>query len=135
MQPLVAQGSMGGYPPVERKQVVGREPGAQLPRRPPCPRQHGQDEALRLYQVRAGFKQPCTLAQRFEDQAHIAVLQVAQSAMDQLGRTPGCPETKVIGFEERHPQSSRGRLLGNSAAVDSAADDRQVQGWPGSQLV
>ena len=112
------------------------------PDQPPRPqpgmvRQH---EAQRPDDVRRRSQQHLALGQRFAHQAEGVVLEIAQPAMDQLGRGRRRAAGQIALLHQQHRQSPSGRVAGNAAAVHAAADDGEVehltpngiQGWTNS---
>ena len=69
-------------------------------------------------------------AQRFVDQAHLKVLEVAQPAVDQLGRLRGGAGAEVAGFDERDRQTPGGRVHRCTGTGHAAADDQHVELFP-----
>src|SRR5690606_39525634 len=64
-----------------------------------------------------------------------AVFEVPQPAVNQLGRTPRRTEPEVLLFEEGDAQPRPGGFERDPAAVDSPANDGEVERWPGRQAV
>ncbi len=81
---------------------------------------HGIDDVWR------GLHQPLALAQRLRHQLEFIIFQIAQAAMDQLGRGRGGVARQVVAFDQQHFQPQQRRLARNRRAVDAAADDEQV---------
>jgi hypothetical protein len=67
-----------------RQAVVEPQTGRELPGRTAQPGAERHGEAQRLHAVRAQAQQALALAERAADQAEPAVLEIAQTAMDQL---------------------------------------------------
>src|SRR4029079_5733325 len=78
-------------------------------------------------EVRGGLQQPFALDQRLAHQGDLAVLQVAEAAVDQPGRTAGRHGDAIRLLHERHPQAAPGRVPRRPAAVDAAAHDDDVE--------
>jgi len=66
------------------------------------------------------------LAQGAGDLDDVAMLEVAQSAMDQLGGGARGAGTPVIAFDQGHTQAAQGGLIGGPGAADAPADDQQI---------
>ena len=92
-----------------------------------------QHEAQRPDDVRRELQQHLALAQRLAHQAELVVLEVAQAAVDQLGRGRGGGAGEVALLAAARPARGRPRR-GRCRAVDAAADDQQVVAAPAAQL-
>ena len=68
------------------------------------------------------------LVQRLVDQAEVAVLEVAQAAVDQLGRHAAGAGGEVALVDEGDAQAAQGGVEGDAGAGDAAAEDEQVKG-------
>jgi hypothetical protein len=73
--------------------------------------------------VRGDGEQHPALAQRFGDEADLAVLEVAEPAVDQLAAGRARGRSKVSLLDEHHAQAPARSIARNSRAVDAAADD------------
>ena len=71
-------------------------------------------------------QQHLALGQRLAHQAELVVLEIAQAAMDQLGRGRGRAAGKIALLAQEHRQAAAGGIAGDAAAVDAAADDGDV---------
>ena len=60
------------------------------------------------------------------DQLELVIFEVAQPAVDQLGRGRRGVAGEVVALDQQHFQAVERRLAGDRAAVDAAADDEQV---------
>ena len=67
------------------------------------------------------------LDQRLADQAELVIFEIAQAAMHELGRPGRCPARQIIHFTKENRISAPGRVARDAAAVDAAADDREVK--------
>ena len=105
---------------VEEETEADQRPGAEAG----MVRQH---EAQRPGDVRRHPQQHLALGQRRAHQPELAVLEVAQAAMDQLGRGRGGGAGEVALFDEQHGEAAPGGVAGNAAPVDAAADDGKVE--------
>jgi hypothetical protein len=61
----------------------------------------------------------------------VAVLEVAEAAVDESGRTAGDAGAEVVFLDERHAVAGGGSGVGQSGAVDAAADEDQIVGIHG----
>ena len=66
-----------------RQQVVEPDTGRELPERDPVAPVDREDEGQRTDEVRRDIQQDAPLAQRLEDEGQVALLQVAEAAVDQ----------------------------------------------------
>ena len=105
--------------------VVEEQPGAHHPRRSRRVRLR-QHEAQRPDDVRRHRPQPLALDQRLTHQPYLAIFQIAQAAVDQLGRGGRGMAGQIVLLDQRHRQAAPGRIARNPGAVDPAADDQQV---------
>ena len=55
------------------------------------------------------------------------MLEVAQTAMDQLGRSRGGRLRQVAALDQQNPPAAAGGVAGDAGAIDAAADDQQVE--------
>ena len=118
---------------------VGRRQDAAAPAQvvveeEPEPDQQGRAQAAMMREheperpddVRGHGEQHLPLAQRLAHQAEGEVLQVAQPAVDELGRGRGRAAGQVGLLRQQHGQSAPGGIAGDAAAVDAPADDGNV---------
>ncbi len=105
--------------------VVEEEARAQHPGRPQV-RAVGQDEAQRPDDVGGLGQQYLAFAQGLVHQAKLAMLQIAQAAMDQLAAGRGGGAGQVGLLAQRHPQAASGGIDGDAGAVDAAPDDEEI---------
>ncbi|MNV26284.1 hypothetical protein D3C71_1174020 [compost metagenome] len=110
------------------KVVVEPQPRAQHPRRAQvaCMRQH---EAGRGDQMRCKQAQCFALVERLAHQRELALLQVAQAAMDQLGAGAGGMRGQVILLAQADRQAASCCVAGDAGAVDAAAHHQHVEGF------
>ena len=71
--------------------------------------------------------QALALAQRLVDEADVAVLQVAQAAVHELGRLRRRAAGEVVALDQRGAQPAAGGVEGDAGAGDAAADDQHVE--------
>jgi hypothetical protein len=72
--------------------------------------------------------QPAALDERVADQAEIVVLEVAQSAVDQLAGRRRRAAGPVVLLDQRDRVAAQRGVIGDPCAVDPAADDQDVEG-------
>ena len=75
--------------------------------------------------------QALALGERVSDQAKLALRQVAQAAVNQLGGTRRGCAGEVATLDERDSQSAHRRVTRDRRAVYPAADDREVEAVTG----
>jgi hypothetical protein len=83
-------------------------------------------EAQRPHDVRRGAQQGLAFLQCFAHEPELAVLEVAQAAVNQLGTRRRCMRREVVLFAKQHGQSAAGRVARDARAVDPAAHDEQI---------
>ena len=62
------------------------------------------------------------------------MLEIAQAAVDQLGRGRGGAGGKIVLLDQQHAQAAAGGVAGNPRSVDAAADDGEVEVGHGSLI-
>lgn len=67
-----------------------------------------------------------SLLQRLADQSEFEILQIAQPAMEQLGRGRRCGLRQIALFGQSDGQTAARRIAGNGAAIDATTDNEQV---------
>jgi hypothetical protein len=70
-----------------------------------------------------GLQQAAAFGQRLEHQLEVAILQVAQTAVDEFRRLAGGLTGKVATLTQGHLQAARGRIAGNGSPGGSPAND------------
>jgi len=63
-----------------------------------------------------------------EDEAEVAVLEVAEAAVDEAGGAAGGAAGEVVALHEGHAQAAQGGIAGGASAGDAAADDQDIKG-------
>ncbi len=87
----------------------------------------GQYEAQRPDQVRRIAQQPATFVQGFVDQVEVAVFQVAQAAVDELGRETAGAGGEVALVDQSDAQAAQHGVQRDAGAGDAAAEDEQIE--------
>jgi len=64
--------------------------------------------------------------QRFPDEAKLAGLEVADAAVDQLGRAAACSRGEIASVEEDHAEAAEGRVPRDRGTLDAAPHDEEV---------
>src|SRR6266481_7502566 len=80
-----------------------------------------------MHQMRRLGHQAFALAQRFTDEVNLAVLQIAQSTMNNAGGAAGCAGSKVMLLHQQHALPAADTFPRNGHAVDSSANDQNVK--------
>jgi hypothetical protein len=86
----------------------------------------GQHEAHRPDDMRRVAPQHLALHQRFAHQPKFIIFEVAQPAMDQLGRPGRGAARQILHFRQIDGVAAAGRITGDAAAIDAASDDEDV---------
>ncbi len=90
-------------------------------------RQDREQEREDLDEVGSVLAESLALTQRLVDEAHVAVLQIAKTAVHQLGALRGGPRREVLGFDQRRGKAARCGIEGDADAGDAPADDQDVE--------
>ena len=77
--------------------------------------------------MRRQSKQASAFGDRLEDEMKKAVLEIAQAAMNEPGRSARCAAREIVLLYERHSQTAQRRVARNATSRDSAADDEQIE--------
>ena len=138
--PVVKTPGLSGAPAASLARSSARVPGKRLPAaqvivqkqaqraasRPaasPAVRQH---ETHGPHDVRSDAPEHLALDRGFAHQAEIEMLQIAQAAVDQLGRARGGAAGEIGHLAQEHRKAASCGIARNAATVDAAADDRQI---------
>ena len=68
------------------------------------------------------------LGQRFADQRHVALREVANTTMQELGGAGRGASTKVVRLQEGDGKTAQGGVQGHTQAGGPASDDDKVEG-------
>ena len=121
-QPLVQladPGAAGGVVhPQGGADPPGVGPGPGLARHPGG--EHRDEEGERLDQVGGEAQEPLPLGQGLVDEAELLLLEVAQPAVDELGRPRRRAGGEVAPLDEGRPQAPAGGVEGDAGAGDPA---------------
>ncbi len=111
------------HPPADA--VVEEEPGTDHPRRAQV-RLVRQHERQRLDQVRRLREQHLALGERLGDQPEFVVLEIAQSAVDQLGAPlRGC-RGEIVLLDQQRREPAPGSVARHAGTVDATPDDQEI---------
>ena len=105
--------------------VVQPQAGADQQRRALAFRMR-HDEAQRPHDVRRGTEQYFALDQRLAHQVEFVVLEIAQAAVDQLGRGRRRVRRQVVLFAQDDRQPASGRIARDPRAIDAASHDQDI---------
>ena len=114
--------------------VVERQPGRDVG---PLPAAVGQrvEEGDRLDEVRGDAAQhELALLERLAHEVEVHLLEVAQAAVEELGRPGRRAGGEVALLDEGGRQATRGRVEGDAAARHAASDDEHVEVLGGEAL-
>ena len=89
--------------------------------------EEGDEERQRADQVRRVVEQALALGQVLVDEAELALLEVADAAVDHLRGLRGRPRGEVALLDQGGPQAAAGGVEGHPGAGDAAADDQHVE--------
>jgi hypothetical protein len=81
--------------------------------------------------MRRAAQQHFTLLQSLAHQAEFVILEIAQTAVNQLGGGRGSVRRKVVAFAQHHLEAAPGQIACNARPVDAATDDQHVAGDTG----
>ena len=84
------------------------------------------DEGKRPDDVRRGAQQHFALLQRLAHQAELVILEVAQSAVDELGAGGRGVGREIVLLAKQDGQTATRRIARDAGAVDATADDEQI---------
>jgi hypothetical protein len=76
--------------------------------------------------VRRHAQQGLALGQRLGDQAKLVVLEIAQPAVNQLGRGRRGGRREIATLDQQHRKTAPGRLARDAGAIDAAADNEEI---------
>src|SRR6185437_6798015 len=98
-----------------------------------------QHEAQRADDMRRDPPEDFALDQRLANQPKLVIFEIAQAAMHELGRPGRRPARQVVHFTEENRAAPTRRITRDAAAVNAAADDREVENsvqsrFPGARL-
>ena len=81
----------------------------------------------RLTRCGALRRKPLPLAQRLVDEPHVALLEISQAAMDELGAAARGPAGEVVCLDQGGREAAAGGIEGDADTGDAAADDEHVE--------
>ena len=95
------------------------------------PAEQGDEEGEGRHQVRGVVQQSLALGQVLVHQAELALLEVPEPAVDQLGGLGGGPGGEVVLLHQRGAQAPAGGVEGHAGPGDAAPDDEDVEMFAG----
>ncbi len=114
--------------PAQREQVVQDQADPKDPPGRTVTAKAGHEKPEGRYQSAALAQEPLTLGDRLHRQLDLRVCEVAQTAVDHLGRAARGPGAKVARLEEQGAQAGARRLAQDPGAGDAAAHNDHVPG-------
>ena len=107
--------------------AVQAESQGEFPARNPVALVQWESEGQGMDQVGRDAEQDRPFAQGFEDQSHLAVLQVAEPAMDQAAGARAGAGAEVTLVDEGRAEAAHGRVAEDARPRDAAADDQEIE--------
>src|SRR5215218_3830199 len=87
----------------------------------------GQDKSQRADDVRRDLPKYFALDQRLTHQTKLVIFKIAQAAVHEFGRPGRRPAGQIIHFAQKNRIASPGRVARDTAPVDAATDDREIE--------
>jgi hypothetical protein len=87
----------------------------------------GEHETQGSDDVRGGVEEYFPLDQRFMDETEVVLLEIAQTAVDKLGRGGGRGGGEIAFLAEKNRKAAAGGIASNAATVDATADDGKIE--------
>ena len=94
----------------------------------------GDHEPQRRHQERGVAQQPSALGESLVDELDVALLEVADAAMDHLGRFGGSAIGEVAPLHQAGAQAAGGGIQGHARSRRASADDQHVELLGGQPL-
>src|SRR6202790_5345222 len=85
-----------------------------------------QDELYRRDDMRRCAKKHFALGKRLGDEPKFVVLEIAQTAVDQLGAPRRRMRGKIVFFDQQCLEAATRRIARNTRAVDAATDNGEI---------
>ena len=120
---------------VQVERVVERQTQAKPQRSEPVAAVGGEEEARPTNEVRRHRVQPAALPQRLVHQADLALLEVADTPVDQPGRARARAEGDVGRLEHEDRQTALCRIASDPGTRDASPHDHEVEGRRGAEPV
>ena len=114
------------------QQIEELERGVQHAR---APAEDGNGGAQRLGIVGRVLQHQAAFAQRFIDQAELAIFQVADAAVQHVRGAGAGAAAKVAAFNQQRVDAVDGQVAQSADAIDAAADDQHGDFWLFAQRV
>ena len=86
-----------------------------------------QDKSQRTNDVRRDLPENFPLDQRLADQPELVIFQIAQPAMDELGRPGRRPAGQIVHFTEENGIAASGSIARDATAVNATANNCEVE--------
>ncbi len=110
------------------EQVVHPHAGSKLPAAEPVAVVHREHERQRPDQVRSDAPQDGALAQRFEDEAQLAMLEVAEPAVYQAAGAAAGAEGQVVLLDQHRAHAPHRGVTRDTGTDNAATDDEEIHG-------
>src|SRR5690606_12956725 len=127
----LAQHSMPPHIPETGKERVEPDARGKLPERDPVSPMQREEKIDGMHEVRRNPEQRLPLAHRFEDQAQMPLLEVAQAAMHQAARAGAGAGAEVVLLHQNGAEPAHGGIAGDAGPGNAAADHQQVRALGG----
>ena len=95
---------------------------------------HRDEEGERLHQVGCVLEEALAFGERLVDQPDLALLQVAQTTVNQLRGFRGGARGEVVTLDERGAKAAGRRVEHDPRTRDAATDDDHVEGLGAQRL-
>jgi hypothetical protein len=122
-----AEGASGLHIPEEREGVIEHEAGGELPAGDAGTLVDGPDEREGPDEVGSQAEEAGALDAGLEDETEVAVLEVADAAVDEAGGAAGGAGGEVLALDEGDLETAEGGIAGDATPGDAAADDEEVE--------
>ncbi len=131
------EGASAPHVPEEGEGVIEHEPGGELPAGDASALVDGPDEGEGPDEVGSEPQEAIALDAGLEDEAEVAVLEVADAAVDEAGGAAGGAGGEVLALDEGDAQAPEGGIASGARAGDAAADDEDIEllGGEGAQAL
>ena len=105
---------------VVEEEAKAHQPGGPLLRRMRQHEAHGPDDVGRC------IEQNLTLDQRLAHEPEFVVFEIAQSAVDELAGSRGCPLGQIVLLAQDHREAAARRIARDARTIDAAPDDDEI---------
>src|SRR5678815_452636 len=113
---------MTASPSLPGEPVVHAEPQSKLPPGEPRTAVHRPRELQRFHKARGNSHQNFALADRFADECYVAVLEIADSAVNESRRSARGTACPLLHFHERNSHSPHRCIARDPRSSDASTD-------------